>query len=82
MNLPSVVGKKNEIKTSIWRPSSQTAGCIKGPVCLFHVDPVTFTHPRTGCTGTPCEKTWRKSGVFTGGGDRTCIKNTLCKKIK
>lgn len=35
-------------QTSIWRPSSQTAGCIKGPVCLFRMDPVTFTHPRAG----------------------------------
>lgn len=43
-------GKKNQKnkQTSIWRSSSQTAGCIKGPVCLFHMDPVTFTHPRAG----------------------------------
>lgn len=51
LNLPTVVGggdqKKNK-QTSIWRPSSQTAGCIKGPVCLFRMDPVTFTHPRAG----------------------------------
>lgn len=43
-------GKKNQKnkQTSIWRSSSQTAGCTKGPVCLFHMDPVTFTHPRAG----------------------------------
>lgn len=43
--------KKKNLKnkqTSIWRLSSQTAGCIKGPACLFHMDPVTFTHPRAG----------------------------------
>lgn len=66
--------KKSEIKTSIWRPSSQTAGCIKGPVCLFHMDPVTFPRPRTGRTHTnsvpalerhvqSCEKVW---GVYRG----------------
>lgn len=85
--------KKNQKnkQTSIWRSSSQTAGCIKGPVCLFHMDPVTFTHPRAGRARTNSvtalercvQRREKKSGVFTRGGDVTCIISyTLCKKKK
>lgn len=83
--------KKNQKnkQTSIWRSSSQTAGCIKGPVCLFHMDPVTFTHPRAGRARTNSvtalercvQRREKKSSVFTRGGDVTCIISyTLCKK--
>lgn len=94
LNLPTVVGEKKNQKnkqTSIWRSSSQTAGCIKGPVCLFYMDPVTFTHPRAGRARTNSvtalercvQRREKKSGVFTRGGDVTCIISyTLCKKKK